>query len=208
MAEGENSEEADGDAKATGSEAIEGAPDVAAAPIADVIESQKKQGQTEKGKAVAAQVDSEVIPFKIGDLVSCSDNRGENLCTAEILNWRESEPGMIKYYVHYIGRDKRFDKWVPWTRVQKFTGELNKETLSSSKSLTVDPITPSKVGLGTSNTAGTPTRPLTRKLRRQLFGINVIPKSTEEFTALHQQLEKEHEEKTKVKNIQVLLTIS
>jgi hypothetical protein len=39
---------------------------------------QKKQGQTEKGKAVAAQVDSEVIPFKIGDLVSCSDNRGEN----------------------------------------------------------------------------------------------------------------------------------
>ena len=40
MAEGENSEEADGDAKATRSEAIEGAPDVAAAPIADVIESQ------------------------------------------------------------------------------------------------------------------------------------------------------------------------
>jgi hypothetical protein len=72
--------------------------------------------------------------------------------------------------------DKRLDKWVPWTRVQKFTGELNKETLSSLKSLTVDPITPSKVGLGTSNTAGTPTRPLTRKLRRQLFGINVIPK--------------------------------
>eukprot|EP00249_Psilotum_nudum_P004866 c18351_g1_i1 orf=345-1550(+) len=93
--------------------------------------------------------------------------------------------------------------------------EWTPETSPISKSVTIEklaplviPGTPGPTGPSSGeaklDTPGTSDRKLTRNLKRRYDEIHNVQKGVEELAPIDQSLEKEHEEKTKVKNIQVV----
>jgi len=98
----------------------------------------------------------------------------------EIVDSRETEQG-IEYYVHYVEFNRRLDEWVSEDKID-FSELQNKER---------------EKGDGKNED----TRKITRNLKRKFDEIS--QKGTEEDSKLA-ALEKEHEEITKVKNINVI----
>jgi histone acetyltransferase MYST1 len=97
------------------------------------------------------------------------------------------------YYIHYRELDKRLDEWVSASSV-------------ISKVEKTDGI--HRVGSGGSGGSGLlpedSNQKMTRRQKRQYAEINHLSPSVEDLPPMDQYLEKEHQEKTKVKNIQVI----
>jgi len=113
-----------------------------------------------------------------GVIVCCKWRDGE-MHKCEILDSREGQtPGTWEYYVHYQEFNRRLDEWVNEDRLDKDNAE-EKEKRDKD---------------------GQETRKLTRNLKRKFEENNHVQKGSEEDSKLA-ALEKEHEEITKVKNI-------
>lgn len=120
-----------------------------------------------------------VHPVAIGSHLSCQGRDGKMLM-CEIIERRGDGCGADwEYYVHYEGFDRRLDEWVPADRMHQAPGA------------------------GRTYSTGMPDREFghrraTRNMRRKIDEINHVQTSAEHDEAL----EKEHEESTKLKNIQ------
>ncbi|KAF7638423.1 Histone acetyltransferase [Meloidogyne graminicola] len=88
---------------------------------------------------------------------------------------REGSPDTI-FYVHYVGTDRRLDEWVPKCRIlRQATAET--DALNGKQFLT-------------------------RSQRRLNEAFRHVPKSFEDMDAYTRKLEMEHEQRTKVKNVE------
>ncbi|CAI4233278.1 unnamed protein product [Auanema sp. JU1783] len=95
------------------------------------------------------------------------------------------------YYIHYIGMDRRMDEWVERERFVEFA-PAGAEILPPPK---INP------GVNDANQQGT----ITRSQRRIHEEFHHVQKSYDDMDAFTAKLEKEHEERTKVKNIQQII---
>ncbi|KAL2650872.1 hypothetical protein R1flu_019000 [Riccia fluitans] len=148
--------------------------------------------------------------YEVGALVACIASLDSLYHSAEIVDRRKTKTG-VEYYVHYIEYNKRLDEWISYTRLEDWTPDSGLPTrLSMAEKLTplVIPGTPALTGPGSAenklDTPGASDRKLTRNLKRRYDELNNVQKGVEELAPIDQTLEKEHEEKTKVKNIQVV----
>lgn len=98
------------------------------------------------------------------------------------------------YYVHYLEFNKRLDEWVEHTRLSPTTSPAELKKHDSLKSPGV--LSPRHSGLDA--------RKVTRNLKRRYDEIHHTAPAVEDLTPAEQTLEREHEEKTKVKNIQCI----
>ena len=138
-------------------------------------------------------------------------------------NDQQQEEGEIeKYYIHYEKFDKRLDEWVSAENVHEYIGDgLFDEREAQNGGGGAGNVTgASGLGINTTNNESTPhsatnqlslsnknstgegTRKLTRTMKRRYNEIhNVDGVSVEDLPRIEQLAEKEHEEKTKMKNI-------
>ena len=118
---------------------------------------------------------------------------------AEVVEVREAAAGRPRgYYVHYADFNKRLDEWVAADRLQPLPpgglGAPGAEAAGTGRAAPLaDPKTP-----------GSGDRKLTRSFKRRYDEIHHVEKPVAELPAIDQQLEKAHEERTKVKNIQLV----
>jgi len=117
-----------------------------------------------------------------GTVVECAW-RDSTMHKCEIIDSREATNG-IEYYVHYVDFNRRLDEWVPEDKLDMDTVETkdNKEKK--------EPKTEGE------------NRKMTRNFKRKFEEINHVQKGEEDSKLA--ALEKEHEEITKVKNINVI----
>jgi histone acetyltransferase MYST1 len=128
--------------------------------------------------------------LEIGARIPCRW-RDDSFHKCEVIEKRPgSQPGTWDYYVHYLEFNRRLDEWVTEEQLDFNKIELKeKEKHKSSSAATLE--------IETSD------RKITRQLKRKYDEINHVQKQTEEDSKLA-ALEKEHEEITKVKNINVI----
>nr|CAD2144536.1 unnamed protein product [Meloidogyne enterolobii] len=88
---------------------------------------------------------------------------------------REGSPETI-FYVHYVGTDRRLDEWVPKSRILR-QAAAEADILNGKQFLT-------------------------RSQRRLNEDFRHVPKSYEDMDAYTRKLEMEHEQRTKVKNVE------
>lgn len=117
-------------------------------------------------------------PLAVGARLCCQRSEGEQLLECEVIE-RRTDGGDWEYYVHYDGFDRRLDEWVPAER-------MHHEPDAARKGPACAP--DREFGH----------RRATRNMRRKIDEINHVQTSAEHDEAL----EKEHEESTKLKNIQ------
>ncbi|XP_057835864.1 histone acetyltransferase of the MYST family 1 isoform X2 [Cryptomeria japonica] len=150
------------------------------------------------------------MKYDVGCNVLCLSKWDNIYHSAEIMDRRDSRAG-IEYYVHYLDQNKRLDEWVPFTRIMDPVSEDGRGVqLEAGKRLA--PVAAMGISITGGpcsadcklDNSGTLDRKLTRNLKRRYDEIHNVQKSTEELTPMDQTLEKEHGEKTKVKNIQVV----
>ena len=121
--------------------------------------------------------------YDVGSRIMASSSFDDQEHPAEIIE-RRQEKKSWQYYVHYIDFDKRLDEWIPASRVGRLDGAIARA--------------PSvKLSEGSD-------QKMTRRLKRQFEEINHVSPAVEDLPPIDQHLEKEHQEKTKVKNIQVV----
>ncbi|KAI6199985.1 Histone acetyltransferase [Aphelenchoides besseyi] len=112
---------------------------------------------------------------------------GNNLelpATIVDIRYIESADGeQTQYYVHYADKDRRLDEWIDRTKIS--------ESLPSALSTPTFPLNGSECQ-----------QPLTRSQRRFREEFSHKQKSYEEMDATTAKLEKMHEERTKIKNVQ------
>jgi len=122
-------------------------------------------------------------PLDVGARVQCERVDGQTL-SCEVIERRNDADGSYTYYVHYDGHDRRLDEWVHASRMHPEPAEMAS-------------------GAGKKSASGTPDREFghrraTRNMRRKIDEINHVQTSAEH----DEELEKEHEESTKLKNVQ------
>lgn len=138
--------------------------------------------------------------FAVGAKVSCLASWDNLYHAAEIIERRDG----LQYYIHYTDYNKRLDEWLPESRLD---AKLAAATSASRPGLAdrFSPVVALPTTPGATPGAGdkveTPAK-LTRNLKRRYDEIHHVQKGVEELAPLEQTLEKEHEEKTKMKNIQ------
>ncbi|KAH9306918.1 hypothetical protein KI387_011322, partial [Taxus chinensis] len=133
----------------------------------------------------------------------------------------EDNGARVKYhvgsYVHCLSKwdtiyqNKRLDEWVPSTRIMDSVSEdgyalhpaAGEKLAPVATQGTTVTVAPSSGDLKLDN-SGILDRKLTRNLKRRYDEIHNVQKGAEDLTVMDQTLETEHEEKTKVKNIQVV----
>ncbi|XP_024529898.1 putative MYST-like histone acetyltransferase 1 isoform X1 [Selaginella moellendorffii] len=148
--------------------------------------------------------------YVAGSKIICVSSWDNARHSAEIIDRRASKDG-IEYYVHYIDLNKRMDEWVSPGRIERLDTEVA-PTLKSMMAEKLAPLTipgtPNSGGQGSCDskhdTPGTSDRKLTRNFKRRYDEIHNVQKGVDELAPIDQTLEKEHEEKTKIKNIQVV----
>jgi histone acetyltransferase MYST1 len=118
-----------------------------------------------------------------GTHVMCRWPRDNEFHKCEIVDVRESPQGGHEYYVHYVEFNKRLDQWVSENDIDFSTIQLKEKEKKEKQEITTD----------TSST-----RKITRNQKRRFE-----EQQTEEDSKLA-ALEKEHEEVTKVKNINMI----
>lgn len=150
------------------------------------------------------------MKHEVGARVLCLSSWDNLYHNAEIVDRRDTKAG-AEYYVHYLDQNKRLDEWALCTRLK----EWNPESTPPFKSLMAEKLAPLVVPStpGTSghspgetklDTPGASDRKLTRNYKRRYDEMHNVQKGVDELAPIDQTLEKEHEEKTKVKNIQVV----
>ena len=141
---------------------------------------QKKREESDTVACGSATKDDGDDTVEIGAQYIVSWRNGEQH-PARVIVQRQSKTGdSEEYYVHYIHHDRRLDEWVPIDRID----------LSSKIGVTqVDSLEGSTTGKF-------------KKSKRKIEDISGSSTFREEKVAILSQLEKEHEETTKVKNIQ------
>jgi len=127
------------------------------------------------------------LPLDLGCVIPCRW-RDNKFHTAEVIERKINEHGEFEYYVHYSEFNRRLDEWVT---EDKF--DLSNVEATAKKDKQKEEET----------TPGVPERKQTRNWKRKFDEMNGVNKGAEEDATLA-QLEKEHEEVTKVKNIQCI----
>ncbi|KAK9824356.1 hypothetical protein WJX72_009663 [[Myrmecia] bisecta] len=136
--------------------------------------------------------------YEVGARVLCQASFDNTQRAAEVVGTRTDEEGGTVYYVHYVDCDKRLDEWVPASRL------LPCATTAAAPVLAVPRLT-SLPSIGSELTSSvTGDQKMTRRLKRRYDEIHHVPAGVEDLAPIDQHLEKEHQEKTKVKNIQVI----
>jgi len=127
------------------------------------------------------------LPLDLGCIVPCKwrDNKYH---AAEVIERKVNDRGEFEYYVHYTEFNRRLDEWIT---DDKF--DLSNVEATAKKDKQKEEET----------TPGIPERKQTRNWKRKFDEMNGVNKGAEEDATLA-QLEKEHEEVTKVKNIQCI----
>lgn len=115
-----------------------------------------------------------------GTKVYCRWKDTDEEYQAEILENRQNDSGSRDYYVHYSAFNRRMDEWVSEEKIHR-------ESLNAESSTVVEE-------------EGEKAR-LTRTLKRRHDEINAVHKSHED---MNPEEVKEHEEVTKVKNVQTI----
>lgn len=123
--------------------------------------------------------------FDIGTRMPCQWKGNDSFQMVDIIERRRGDRGQWEYYVHYIDYNRRLDEWVTVDRLDP----SRRDTARSSK----EESEPS--GFGSD-------RKVTRHMKRKLTDLSesTEPESDPALIAL----EKEHEEITKVKNINTI----
>ena len=103
---------------------------------------------------------------------------------------------LASYYVRYAGFDKRLDEWLPGSALEPYTSAVE-EALCDEKPDGCSP----RAGDDTPRASA---RKLTRNLKRRYNEINNVAGAVEDLAPMDQKLEKEHDERTKVKNVKVI----
>lgn len=104
---------------------------------------------------------------------------------------------LASYYVRYAGFDKRLDEWLPGSALEPYTSAVE-EALCDEKPDGCSP------RAGDADTPRASARKLTRNLKRRYNEINNVAGAVEDLAPMDQKLEKEHDERTKVKNVKVI----
>ncbi|KAJ7569256.1 hypothetical protein O6H91_01G106100 [Diphasiastrum complanatum] len=148
--------------------------------------------------------------YGLGSHVVCLSTWDNAQHHAEIVDHRQGKKG-AEYYVHYLDQNRRLDEWISTSRIEHFEIDSDSHAKSVGAEKLLPAISPSSASLsgpGISelklDTPGTLDRKLTRNLKRRYDEMHNVQKGVEELAPIEQTLEKEHEEKTKVKNIQVV----
>ena len=95
--------------------------------------------------------------------------------------------------MHYIDCDRRLDEWI----------SVSKATLADSNSLRSELVSPISLPSDALTSNGDPQK-LTRRLKRRIEEVHHVHQ-VEDLSPIDQTLEREHHERTKVKNINVRL---
>eukprot|EP00850_Spirogloea_muscicola_P009209 SM000051S17569 [mRNA] locus=s51:481171:485350:- [translate_table: standard] len=185
-------------------------PAAALEPPATEVEALEPATAAEVPAAEAAATTNgaaDSVPrYSIGDRVACLANWDNLYHAAEVVELKEGQSGP-EYYVHYIEYNKRLDEWLPAGRVEPWKssalGGVSRIGLAEKLMPLALPL-PGVVSLDKADTPGSDGRKLTRNLKRRYDEIHHVQKAVEELAPIDQTLEKEHEEKTKVKNIQLV----
>jgi len=127
----------------------------------------------------------------VGIKLACTTAaRGGTPMPCEILELRKTINTLgeetTQYYVHYINCDKRLDEWV-----EKECFDLESIEDVSKYVAALNPLSP----MGTENK-------FTRQQKRKHDELTVPQQSAEDLPASQHALEKEHEEATKIRNIE------
>merc|ERR1711904_58582 len=163
--------------------------------MAEAEGKEDKGGGNEKENENVDEKQVEKI-YDVGCQVSCKTSFDGQQHPAEVIHRRQIGES-YSYYVHYLEYNKRLDEWVESTRLSPITSPAELLKVDSLKSPSV--LSPRGSGL---LDAGE--RKVTRNLKRRYDEIHHTAPAVEDLTPAEQTLEREHEEKTKVKNIQMI----
>ena len=110
--------------------------------------------------------------------------------------------GSRKYYVHYVDFNKRCDQWVTTGRIRPCAEELGTTCGSPGGGANGGGANGGATQSSEGAVAGGGDRKLTRTQKRKLNEINHVERTVEDMRPLERLMEKQHEENTKVKNIE------
>jgi len=110
---------------------------------------------------------------------------------ANVIERRMTSQGVTEYYVHYIDFNKRLDEWVPTSKVAKVLprGTSSTQNVGGSVLQVAENERSCK---------------LTRNAKRRYEEVHSVTRGVEDLNPAEQVMEREHEEITKVKNIQTI----
>ncbi|KAK9833230.1 hypothetical protein WJX74_011001 [Apatococcus lobatus] len=131
--------------------------------------------------------------LELGTKVLCEASFDNGKHIAEVVHKQEFNGSGPSYYVHYVEFDKRLDEWVHGSKVTRLAVAGGAQSLTSLPSFGSDV-----------NGSGGLEVLKTRRQKRAHDEMNHIAPAVDDLAPLDQHLEKEHQEKTKVKNIQVI----
>ncbi|KAL9643505.1 hypothetical protein ABK040_010119 [Willaertia magna] len=133
-----------------------------------------------KNKKSSNKLQDPSTGLSVGSKVSCRWSRDDKYHPCEIVYINlESDP--VQFYVHYIDFDRRLDEW---TTAENFNLDEDEEELAKKEE------------------ENRVERKITRHMKRTYNEIHNITSDDVENDPVQAALEKEHEEFTKVKNIQ------
>ncbi|QDZ19030.1 MYST family histone acetyltransferase [Chloropicon primus] len=170
-------------------------------PVKTEVTPVKKQNG-EEGKDGVGGTSSTNGIYEIGTQVSCKTTFDGQPHPAEVISRRKvgKKDEKYLYYVHYLEYNKRLDEWVEHSRLSPITSPAELKKMDSLKSPSV--LSPRHTGIEAG--PGQLERKVTRNLKRRYDEIHHTAPAVEDLTPAEQTLEREHEEKTKVKNIQMI----
>ena len=103
--------------------------------------------------------------------------------------------GEPRYYVHYVDFNKRCDQWVTADQIRAPAAD---DDVAGSNPGGGGPADGAEGGDGDGDVK------LTRNRKRKMNEINHVERAVEDLPPLERAIEREHEEKTKVKNVETL----
>jgi len=144
--------------------------------------------------ALSEETSTAVELFKVGEKLLCQlPNDKPRHC--EVLQQRKSESQEhLEYYVHFSELNRRLDRWVAHSQLRRFGSENEEQRYLADCKLNAI------VGLGPSQESSTVHRRATRQNKRKLAVLDGHD-DEEIVDPVIAQLEKEHMEQTKVKNL-------
>lgn len=168
-------------------------------PAADAAASDTVK--KEPAKETETETDGKKVPkWNTGDRASCRWDDG-SVHACEILDQRPTDDGTPSYYVHYIDFDRRLDDWVLEERMSDAQPEAAAALQATGSAETAGGPSPKAGAAGF----------LTRNQRRRMEEANIgeaHPAHEAEgeglASSIQAQMEKEHFENTKVKNVRCI----
>lgn len=156
---------------------------------------QKSSGAGPSSAQRKDAIASGALEVAVGTKTQCTAAFDGALHPAEVLEIRTDAAGRKQYYVHFMDCDKRLDEWVYADKL--LPPNSNMSRLESVPSL----------ALGCSGELQADGQKITRRLKRRLEDTHHVPGHLDDSKD-HAGPEKEHAERTKVKNVQVRLLSS